>query len=115
MTCGPLAVVHPEARRGSQGQPSGMLVTAALCRRDLARLRFPLRFQMKFFSFMWSHFTSCSLPFLFESDLYLFFLRLIYVSTYIYKILDIFIQKKADDSGHQPAVLLQLQYCSLQV
>lgn len=33
---------------------------------------------------MWSHFTSCSLPFLSERDLCLFFLRLIYVSTYIY-------------------------------
>lgn len=48
------------SRNGLLRWPLGMVVTAALCGRDLARLRSPLRFQMKYFSFMWSSFTSCS-------------------------------------------------------
>lgn len=36
------------------------------------------------------------------------------VCVYI-SLLDTFIPKSADDSGHQPAVLLQLQYCSFQL
>lgn len=84
--------------------PLGMVVTAALCRRDLARLRSPLRFQMKYFSFMWSSFTSCSYPFLSEKryminviyicvHIYLYTYMCVCVYVYIY-LLDTFIPKK---------------------